>query len=75
MINFMQERNFSFEQLIRERIPFQRAAVDFEKFESGLSGKFILLPNQLLVNPWDFDFQLHSNSQYYIKEFWGRGKQ
>ena len=54
MMNFMQERNFSFEQLIRERIPLQRVAVDFEKFESGLSGKFILLPNQLLVNPWDF---------------------
>ena len=68
MMNFMQERNFSFEQLIREKIPLQRAAVDFEKFESGLSGKSILLPNQLLVNPWDFDFQLHSNSQYHIKE-------
>ena len=59
MMNFMQERNFFFGQLIRERIPLQRAAVDFEKFESGLSGKFILLPNQLLVNPWDFDFQLY----------------
>ena len=51
MMNFMQERNFSFEQLIRERILLQRAAVDFEKFEGGLSGKFILLPNQPLVNP------------------------
>ena len=45
MMNFMQESNFSFAQFIRERIPIQRAAEAFEKFESGLSGKFILLPN------------------------------
>ena len=45
MMKFMQERNYSFEQLIRERIPLQIAGVAFEKFESGLSGKFILLSN------------------------------
>ena len=36
MMNFLQESNFSFAQLIRERIPIQRAAEAFEKFESGL---------------------------------------
>ena len=45
MMNFMQESNFSFEQLIREKIPLHRAAEAFEMFESGMSGKFILLPN------------------------------
>ena len=45
MMKFMQERNYSFEQLIRERIPPQIAGVAFEKFENKLSGKFTLLPN------------------------------
>ena len=47
----MQERNFSFEQLNRERTPLQLAGVAFEKFESGLPEKFILLPNWPLVHP------------------------
>ena len=44
MMNFMQQSNFSFEQLIREKIPLHRASEAFEMFESGMSGKFILLP-------------------------------